>query len=187
MNKSMTKKMNRALALTLLIINVGILSAGGNQEPFHETVDYVDMEKFSGDWYVIALIPTSFEKDAAWGIENYSLDEKGHIRVEYTFRKGSRDGKEKVMYQKGWIADPETNADWRVQPLWPLKLPYYILELDEDYTYTVIGTNNYKYLWIMSRESQMDAALLRNLFDRMEDRGFTRKNIKIMDQSGRPQ
>lgn len=176
---------NRTLALMLLVLNAGLLSAGGEKEPFHETVDYVDMERFSGDWYVIALIPTPFEKDAVWGIENYSLDDKGHIRVEYTFRKGSIDGKEKTMYQKGWIKNTETNADWRVQPLWPLKMPYYILELDNDYTYTVVGTNNYKYLWIMSRESQMDATLIRSLFDRMEDRGFERQDIKIMDQSGR--
>ena len=36
--------------------------AGGEKEAFHKTVDYVDMEKFSGDWFVLALIPTSFEK-----------------------------------------------------------------------------------------------------------------------------
>lgn len=179
--------MFKALVIMMFIINSGLLSAGGNQEPFHETVDYVDMQRFSGDWYVIALIPTPPEKDAVWGIENYSQDEKGNIRVEYTFRKGSRDGKEKLLYQKGWIANADTNADWRVQPIWPLKLPYYILEIDEDYSYTVIGTNNYKYLWIMSRDSQIDAALLRGIYDRMEDRGFTRQDIKIMDQSGRPQ
>merc|ERR1711879_884214 len=109
------------------MFSVSVLSVYGKaqSEPFHETVPYVDMDRFSGDWHVIALIPTSFEKGAEDGIENYSFDDEGNIRVEYTFKKGRRELKERVMYQKGWIYDNETNAEWRVRPLWPLKLPYY--------------------------------------------------------------
>ncbi|MBB6481433.1 lipocalin family protein [Spirochaeta isovalerica] len=158
------------------------LSASGNTEPFHKTVDYVDLERFSGDWYVIALIPTAFEKGASHGIENYSIDSEGNIRVRYTFTKGSENPKEKVMYQKGWVYDFETNAEWRVQPLWPLKLPYYVLELAEDYSYTVIGTNNYKYLWIMARSPVMETGVLEGIINRMTERGFDRKDIIEMEQ-----
>ena len=155
--------------------------AGGNREAFHKTVDFVDIGKFSGDWYVLALIPTSFEKGASNGVENYSIDKEGNIRVEYSFTKK---GKEKVMYQKGWIYNNETNADWRVRPLWPLKLPYYIIELDEFYSYTVIATSNYKYLWIMAREPSMDPDKLESIIIRMKKRGFDRDKIIYMEQTG---
>ncbi|MDA3851277.1 MAG: lipocalin family protein [Spirochaetaceae bacterium] len=83
------------LALVIFLVSCN----SSPESTFHPTVDYVDMEAFSGDWYVIALLPTVFEKNAANGIENYRLDDQGIIRVEYTFRKGSPQGKEKVMYQ----------------------------------------------------------------------------------------
>lgn len=167
----------------LLLLSVyGQVAAGGQSEAFHETVDYVDLNRFAGDWYVIAVIPTPFEKDAVNGIENYSIHEDGTIRVRYTFRKGSPEGEEKVMYQKGWVYNTETNADWRVRPIWPLKLPYYILELDEDYNYTVIGTNNYKYLWIMAREPVMDETFYNELVRRMAERGYDTDKIERMEQ-----
>ena len=170
----------------LLLLSVyGPAAAGGQTEAFHETVPYVDLERFSGDWYVIAVIPTPFEKDAANGIENYSINEDGTIRVRYTFRKGSPEGEEKVMYQKGWIYNSETNADWRVRPIWPLKLPYYVLELAEDYSYTVIGTNNYKYLWIMAREPAMNETVYNELVKLMAERGYDTDKIQRMEQDFR--
>jgi apolipoprotein D and lipocalin family protein len=168
-----------ASAMTLIIL---ASCATTTKEPFQETEEYVDIERFTGNWYVIALLPTAFEKDAANGIENYSLTEEGNIRVQYTFRKNSPQGKEKVMTQKGWIYNKESNADWRVRPLWPLKLPYYILEIDEDYQYTVIGTNNFKYLWIMSRNPKMDEQLLQQISSRMTARGYDMSEIQYMEQ-----
>lgn len=170
------------LFIILLLSVYGYAAAGGKKEAFHETVPYVDLERFMGDWYVIAVIPTPFEKGAVNGVENYSLNKDGTIQVRYTFRKGSLEGKKKVMYQKGWIYNSETNADWRVRPVWPLKLPYYILELDEDYSYTVIGTNNYKYLWIMARKPAMEKTVYDEIVKRMGQRGYDTEKIQIMRQ-----
>jgi len=158
------------------------LSASGQKEPFHNTVEYVDLQRFSGDWYVLALIPTIFEKNASNGIENYSIDNEGNIRVRYTFTKGENGTADKVMYQKGWIHNKETNAEWRVQPFWPLKLPYYVLELANDYSYTVIGTNNFKYLWIMARTPKIDEELLEDIIERVVKRGFNRNELIYMEQ-----
>lgn len=174
--------MNRYLIILLLAGGLVSLSASGKNEPFHKTVDYVDLQRFSGDWYVVALIPTPFEKDASNGIENYSVDGDGNIRVRYTFTKGGGRPREKVMYQKGWVFNSETNAEWRVQPLWPLKLPYYVLELSDDYAYTAIGTNNYKYLWIMARTPRMDMGTLGGIVDRMAERGYDRDDVIFMEQ-----
>jgi len=169
--------------LPLLLLSIyGHAAAGGEREAFHQTVPYVDLERFTGDWYVIAVIPTPFEKDAVNGVENYSIHEDGTIQVRYTFRKGSPEGKNKVMYQRGWIYNSETNADWRVQPIWPLKLPYYILELAEDYSYTVVGTNNYKYLWIMARKPVMDKTVYDKVISRMAQRGYDTDKIQRMKQ-----
>jgi len=172
------------LIKTLSLIGLVILLAGSltAKEPFHETVDFVDLERFSGDWYVIALMPTFIEKNAVNGIENYTFDNEGKVHVEYTFFKNSPNGKRKLTTQRGWIINKESNADWRVQPLWPLRLPYYILDLADDYRYTVIGTNNYKYLWFMAREPKLSDEDYQGILTKLGDRGYNLDAIQMMPQ-----
>ena len=160
-----------------------LLSCVSSGEPASlRTAAFVDMERFMGDWYVVALIPTPFEKNIANGVENYRMNDKGEILVTYTYRKGSPEGKEKTMRQKGWIINSETNAEWKVRPLWPLKLPYYVLEVGSDYGYTVIGTDSKDYLWIMSRKPAMDGKELEEIIARMVERGYDRDSMQFMVQ-----
>jgi hypothetical protein len=57
-----------------------------------ETVDSVNIERFMGDWYVIANIPHAIEKDAYNALESYRLAEDGTIETTFTFNKGGFDG-----------------------------------------------------------------------------------------------
>ena len=68
-----------------------------------ETVDYVDLKKFMGDWYVIANIPTFIEKGAVNAIESYKLDSKGRVKTTFTFRKDNVDGPQKKYSPTGFI------------------------------------------------------------------------------------
>ena len=71
---------------------VAVSGCAGNQPPL-ETVDYVDLDRFMGDWYVIANIPTFLEKNAYNAVESYELDSDGTIATTFVFRKGGFDGK----------------------------------------------------------------------------------------------
>jgi apolipoprotein D and lipocalin family protein len=167
--------------MALMVASTSAMAAGG-REPFQKVVDKMDMQKFLGSWYVVGLLPSAFEKGAANGIETYSLDEKGTIRVEYVFYKGGPTGKKTVMHQKGWIVDKEKNTEWKVQPLWPLRLPYLIIDLAEDYRYTVVGTNNYTYVWIMSRTPTISDADYAGILSRLAERGYKTADIQRMQQ-----
>jgi apolipoprotein D and lipocalin family protein len=171
-----------AMALMALMVASSSAIADGGKEPFQKVVDKMDLQKFLGSWYVVGVLPTPFEKGAANGIETYSLDAKGNVRVEYVFYKGGVDGKKTVMRQKGWIVDKERNTEWKVQPLWPLKLPYLIIDLAEDYRYTVIGTNNYKYVWIMSRTPTISGDDYAGILARLAERGYKIVDIQRMPQ-----
>lgn len=171
--------------LALLLIAMATVSgafASGKKEPFQKVVDSMDIDAFMGPWYVIALLPSFLEKDGVNGIETYSLDAKGNIRVEYILYKDSPDGKKKVMHQKGWIVDKETNTEWLVQPLWPLKFPYLIIDLADDYRYSVIGTNNYKYVWILARAPVLSEEDYQGILSRLKERGYAIEDILIMPQ-----
>lgn len=170
-----------ALMLIAMALPSGVY-ANGKKEPFQKLVPRMDIDAFMGSWYVIALLPSFLEKDGVNGIETYSLDSKGNIRVEYILYKGSPEGKKKVMHQKGWIVDKDTNTEWLVRPLWPLKLPYLIIDLADDYRYSVIGTNNYKYVWILSREPVLSEDDYKGILSRLEARGYTTTDIQVMPQ-----
>ena len=86
------------------------------------------------------------------------------------------------MTQKGFIYDTKSNAEWRVQPLWPLKLGYLIIDLAEDYSYTVIGVPNRNYLWIMARESSLSDSVYDAILERVADQGYDLNKILKVPQ-----
>ena len=154
-----------------------------NNEKQQKLVDYVDLERFMGDWYVISNIPTMFEKGAVNAIETYTWnEEKGIVDVGFTYNADTPDGKLKHMTQKGFIYDTKSNAEWRVQPLWPLKLGYLIIDLAEDYSYTVIGVPNRNYLWIMARESSLSDSVYDAILERVADQGYDLNKILKVPQ-----
>ena len=118
----------------------------------------VDLKRFMGPWYVIAHIPTFIEKDAYNAVESYELAADGSISTTFTFNRGSYDGPLKVYHPRGFIYNRATNAEWRMQFLWPFKSAYLISSLDDAYQTTVIGVPNRSYVWIMARSKTISAA-----------------------------
>lgn len=119
------------------------------------TVDYVDIDRFMGDWYVVANIPTFLEKGAHNAVETYARNEDGSIATTFTFRDGGFDGELKEYNPTGFIEDTQTNALWGMQFIWPIKADYRIVYLDEDYTKTVIAREARDYVWVMARKPQL--------------------------------
>lgn len=122
-----------------------------------ETVEYVDLPRFMGDWYVVANIPTALEKDGYNAVESYRLADNGTVATTFTFRKGSFDGDEKRYYPTGYIKDKKSNAIWGMQFIWPIKADYRVMYLNEGYTQTVIGRNKRDHVWIMARTPSISA------------------------------
>ena len=175
------------LILTLVIFK-SILFTGcfGNSEKDNysnmETVANVDIERFMGDWYVIGNIPTFIEKGATNAIESYKLGANGRIETTFTFFKDSPNGEKKTYKPTGFIKNKETNAEWRMQFLWPFKMPFLIIELDEDYSYTVIGYPSKKYVWIMARDPQMEEKRYNLILDNLSKIGYDISLIQKVPQ-----
>ena len=119
--------------------------------PLLKTVASVDIQRFMGDWYVIANIPTWIEKGAHNAVESYRLDKDGTIATTFTFRKGAFDGPLKTYKPRGFILDTTGNATWEMQFIWPFKSEYLITYLSENYSRTIIARNKRDYVWIMAR------------------------------------
>ena len=115
-------------------------------------------------------------------MEAYRLNDKGEIETTFTFHKDGFDGPKKTMRPKGFVRNTETNADWGMQFIWPIKAEYRIIYLDEDYTQTVVGRSKRDYLWIMARTPEVSAADYQSLVQFAGDVGYDIDAIQKMPQ-----
>ena len=168
------------VALMALSILAGCAGTG-SREPIN-TVDYVDLPRFMGDWYVIANIPTFVEKGAHNAVESYRLDDDGTIDTTFTFREDSFDGKQKTYNPRGFVYDTESNAIWGMQFVWPFKGDYRIVYLDEEYTQTAIGRNKRDYVWIMARTPSIPDADYRRIVAYLGEQGYDTSRIEKVPQ-----
>lgn len=136
------------------------------------TAGNVDLQRFMGDWYVIANIPTPIERDAWSGVESYRLKPDGTVATTFTYNKGGFDGPRKTVTSTGFVRDPKTNAVWGMQFMWPIKAEYVITWLDEDYSQTIIGRNKRDYVWVMARKPTISAADYNALTERIRILGY---------------
>jgi len=160
---------------------IAFLVSACSQQQSLATVDYVDIERFMGDWYVIANIPTSIEKGAHNAIENYRLDDDGTIATTFTFRDDGFDGELKTYQPKGFIKDG-SNAIWGMQFIWPIKADYRIIYLGKDYSVTVIGRNKRDYVWIMARKPSIPEQEYATILKMLESVGYDLSEIQMVPQ-----
>jgi apolipoprotein D and lipocalin family protein len=126
------------------------------QQPIR-TQAQVDLERFMGDWYVIANIPTWLEEGAHNAVESYRLQHDGRVATRFRFRDGAFDGPEKVYNPVGFVQDG-SNAVWGMQFVWPIRAEYRIVYVDPQYQRTIIGRSARDYVWLMARSPELDPA-----------------------------
>ena len=142
----------------------------------------VDIDRFMGDWYIIAAIPARIERNAFNAIESYSLNEDGSIATTYTFNKGGFDGRLKRYTATGFILDTDSNAIWGMRFIWPLKADYRIIYLTPDYQHTIIGRDKRDYVWIMSRMPKVSESHLSEMMNFISSVGYDLNCVRLIPQ-----
>ncbi len=137
-----------------------------------EVVPHVDLQRYLGRWYEIATIPQRFQKGCVAVTADYSLLKNGDIRVTNTCRQETLDGKIRRVRGKARIVDKTTNAKLKVTFFWPFWGAYWIIALDPDYQWAVVGHPDRTYLWILSRTPHMDPALYEALLTVVTAKGY---------------
>jgi apolipoprotein D and lipocalin family protein len=163
--------MKTSLKLLMPVIVALSLAACATRAPM-PTVESVDLNKFIGDWYVIANIPTFIERQAYNAVERYELDSDGNIPTTFTFNKGSFKGPLKTYRPKGFIIDKTNNALWGMQFIWPIKADYRIVYLSDDYEQVIIGRKARDYVWLMARTPKISDADYQALVQKAERLGY---------------
>lgn len=163
----------------------GCLAGCAGDAPELETVDYVDLERFMGDWYVIASIPTFIEDEAYNAIERYEFNDDGTIATTFTFCEGGFGGDFKQYHPTGFVREDESNAVWGMQFIWPIKADYRIVWLTPDYSQTVIARNKRDYVWIMARSPQIPEDDYRRIVEFVSSIGYDVTKLRKVPQETR--
>ena len=167
--------------ISLILVSVVIMGCSQKQEPV-KTMPYVDINRFMGDWYVIANIPTFIEKNAYNALEQYELNDDGTIATTFTYRNGSFDGEKKTYTPKGFIQDDKSNAIWGMQFIWPIKSDFRIVYVDSDYSKTIIGRNARDYVWVMARTPSIPEKDFEEMKSMVEKQGYDISKMKMVPQ-----
>jgi apolipoprotein D and lipocalin family protein len=168
-----------ALAAVAVLACAGCSSIPHPPVPLEESVD---LERFMGDWYVIACIPTFIERDAWNAVESYRLDPDGTIATTFTFREGGFDGPEKRYTPRGFVVDRRSNAVWGMQFVWPIKADYRVAYLSDDYAQTVIAREQRDYVWIMARTPQLSEPEYARLTEFVASMGYDLSKLRKVPQ-----
>jgi apolipoprotein D and lipocalin family protein len=149
-----------------------------------EVVPHVDLQKYLGTWYEIAAIPQRFERGCVASRAEYSLHNNGDIRVVNTCLQETLGGKLRTARGKARVVDRTSNAKLKVSFFWPFWGSYWIIGLDADYQWAIVGHPSRNYLWILSRLPQMDDAIYSQLLERIAESGYELSKIRKTLQLG---
>lgn len=119
------------------------------------TVTQVDLDRYLGRWYEIARFPNSFEENCEGVTAEYARREDGLIAVTNTCRKGDRDGPAKVANGRARVVDTESGAKLEVSFFGPFWGDYWIIDLAEDYSLSLVGEPGGRYLWMLARTPEI--------------------------------
>ena len=173
----------QAIALSLGLA-IALLACRSPLPPL-EVVDQVDLDRYLGQWYEIASFPQRFQRGCVASTAHYARRDDGRIRVENACRDGSFDAEWRRAEGVAWVTDPdESNAKLKVQFFWPFRGDYWIIELDPDYRYAVVGHPSRDYLWILSRTRAMDRRVYEELLARIAAHGFDPDRLSLTPQPG---
>nr|WP_180058645.1 lipocalin family protein [Acinetobacter sp. YH12227] len=160
---------------TLAMISLSSTTQAETAAP--RAVDQVDIQKYAGKWYEIAHLPMYFQRKCVSNITaQYSVNADQTMGVLNSCRIANRE-----MISSEGIAYPqnEGNSKLKVSFLPPglrwmpfTKGHYWVLRVDSEYKVALVGGPSNKYLWILSREPQLDEATYQSYLETAKHYGY---------------
>jgi apolipoprotein D and lipocalin family protein len=183
--------MNNYLVTIFGISIMFLISCASSQNkdfPPLTTVEQVDLNKYAGLWYEVAKIPNSFQDQCAYGTTaEYKLEKDGGIQV--INKCYDENGEADIADGVANIVDKKTNAKLEVsfvsflgiRPFWG---DYWIIGLDENYQWAIVGTPSRKYGWVLSRTPSLPDETMQKIFSILKEQHYNPDSFEMSKQKG---
>jgi apolipoprotein D and lipocalin family protein len=145
------------------------------------TVPQVDLTRYLGRWYEIGSFPMFFQRKCiADTTADYAAREDGSITVRNRCR--TEDGFIEAEGKARTVAD-SGNARLKVSFFWPFSSDYWIIGLDADYRWAVVGNPDRSYLWILARTPVLAPAQLERAKAAAQGQGYDLSQFRMTPQA----
>lgn len=146
-----------------------------------------DLNRYLGTWYEIARFPHSFEKDLVGVTATYSLRPDGKVRVENAGYKGALEGDRDIAVGKAKFAGKPDEGHLKVSFFLFFYADYFIMDMDAEYRWALIGGKSDNYLWVLSRTPFMDDETYNAILEKARGLGYDLAKIyKVPQKDLRP-
>ena len=148
-----------------------------------QAVAALDLTRFTGSWYEIARLPYKPEKKCVGDVLTlYGLDDKA-TSFSVVNTCSLSDGTPLVRNDSGKRAKHTTDGRLATSYFVFLHRQTWVLALDPNYQWALVGSPNHKTLWLYSRTLTMDPALLADLRGRATAQGFDVAKLVMTPQT----
>jgi apolipoprotein D and lipocalin family protein len=173
-----TRTANRFRWLSCALALAGVVA---HAQPLPvQSVGQVDLARYVGKWYEIAAFPMYFQRQCIGDTTaEYALRPDGDIAVVNRCR--TEDGFDEAT-GRAWAVEGAGNARLKVSFFWPFRADYWIVGLDDDYRWAVVGNPNRKYLWVLSRTPRLPKDQLDRALQAAARQGFDLERLKYTAQ-----
>lgn len=176
--------------ISTICLSIVLLSACASPQnkdvPQLVTVKQVDLKKYVGLWYEVAKIPNSFQDQCAYGTTaEYKIQKDGSIQV--INKCYDKNGEQDIADGIANVVDQKTNAKLEVsffsilgiRPFWG---DYWIIGLDENYEWAIVGTPTRKYGWILSRTPSLPDNTMEEIFSLLKSQHYNPADFEMSSQ-----
>jgi len=173
----------RKYVIVVVALSFFINACQGQNRMIDKTVvKELKIDRYLGKWYEISRFDHTFERGLVGVTASYSIREDGKIKVVNSGYKKTLDGQKSEVNGKAKIPDPRVPSKLKVSFFWFFYADYFVLELDKNYQWAVIGSSSDNYLWILCRTPQMEKSLYDELLDKIKSRGYDVKKLISVEQ-----
>ena len=157
---------------------LGFMACSGGPPPKDHSVGQVDLVRYMGRWYEIASYEPFFQRGCVCTTADYGLMRDGTVAITNTCRKGSPAGEEDSVIGIAKIVPGSRGSRLKVSFQWPFEGDYWVVGLDPEYEWALVGHPHKKYLWVLSRQPVMDEGMYENLIAKAAVLGYDVSRLK---------
>ncbi|MBB4805851.1 apolipoprotein D and lipocalin family protein [Chryseobacterium defluvii] len=135
-----------------------------------------DARRYLGKWYEIARFDYKFEKNMDNVTADYSPNPDGSIRVNnrgYNYvKKEWKEATGEARFVKN-----QNEARLKVSFFKPLWSGYNVIDIDDNYQYALVAGSSLKYLWILSRTTEIPESIRQRFLEKAKKIGYNTDNL----------